>query len=133
MLYHTIPTYTLLYQYHHIWVITITLSFFPARSSKFCTVIDLDNTHRLYHVMPYHKIPNYTLLYQISPNLKQQHFSRLELQILHGNRSRQYPQTIPCHTMSYHTILYLIIPNIPKFKIAITQTFFELGVQHSAW
>ena len=40
--------------------------------SKFDMVVDLDNTQRLYHVLPYHTIPNNTLPYQIPQNLKHQ-------------------------------------------------------------
>ena len=37
---------------------------FQARRLKFCMVVDIGNTNRLYHAIPYHKIPNHTK-YQI--------------------------------------------------------------------
>ena len=37
---------------------------FQAKRPKFCMVVDIGNTNRLYHVIPYHKIPNHTK-YQI--------------------------------------------------------------------
>ena len=36
---------------------------YQARTSRFCVVVDLDNTHGLYHAIPYH-----TIAYQTIPN-----------------------------------------------------------------
>ena len=45
ILYHTIPYYT---KYHQI-LNSNNLAVFKVRSSKFCMVVDLDNTYRIYH------------------------------------------------------------------------------------
>ena len=82
-----------------------------------------------YHTILYHIIPN-PPKFKIAITLFI--FLTYELNILHGSRSRQYLQTIPCHTIPYYTIIYYIIPNSPKFKIAITQSCFEPGGPHFA-
>ena len=39
------------------------------RSLKFCMIVDLDNTNKLYHAIPCHAITYYTTRYQVIPNI----------------------------------------------------------------
>ena len=85
-----------------------------ARSLKFCMVVDLDNTNKLYHdipchAIPYNTIPQYTNSYH-KPNISNSHNS-----VISQTRCLKFSVVVdsnrPYHAILYHTIKYQI-PNI---------------------
>ena len=130
--YQIIPYYT---KYHKIWNSYNSASF-QVRSSKFCMVVYLDNTHILYHTIPYQTIPNYTKYYQIWNSYNFASFqvrsSKFYMAIDLDNTHILYHIILYC-TIPNYTLLYQTIPNTSKFEIAITWPVFKLRVPNLAW
>ena len=97
------------------------MTIFKTKSSKFWMVVDLDNTHRLYHTKPN------TTINKIVAN---QQF----LQLGPPNCAWQQIELISRdHTTLCHTILYHTKPNTTINIIVVNQTFFKLGAPNFTW
>ena len=109
--YHKIPSHTI----YQILQTVIIQSFFKldqARSSKFCMIVDLDNTNKLYQAIPYH-----TTIYQVIPNISNCHKSVI-FQTKYLKFSVVVDSNRPYHDILYHTLKYQIIPNTKYFKLS---------------
>ena len=86
------------------------LAIYQARTSRFWVVVDLDNTHGLYHAIPYH-----TIAYQTIPN-RTKGISALGVgRDLGVSREHQ--------TISYHTIPYCTKPNHNNKFLKVSKSF----------
>ena len=57
-------------EHEHKYENSYNLTNSQGRSSKFCMEVNLNNTKRIYYIIPYHFIPFYTKQYHTLPNTK---------------------------------------------------------------